>query len=130
VNKSIRRLDRLEARAGINVELPEAIVVQFVEPSEEFGNRPCRSDRAEADGRTWYPMPSETEVDFEKRVLAELPALAISSRKPGSQFMTTLDARPSRYAWMILSRLGGSQHGWSIGNPRAPLGEKPAHRGV
>ena len=64
---------RLNAREGINVKLPDSIVVQFVEPSEEFGNRPCRSDRAEADGHTWYPMPGETEVDFEQRVLAELP---------------------------------------------------------
>jgi hypothetical protein len=57
VNRSIyARFDRLEAREGINVKLPDAIVVEFVEPSEEFGNRSCRSDRAEADGHTWYPM--------------------------------------------------------------------------
>ena len=48
MNRSIyARFDRLEARGGNNVKLPDAIVVQFVEPSEEFGNRPCRSDRAE-----------------------------------------------------------------------------------
>ena len=56
MNRSIyARFDRLEAREGINVKLPDAIVVEFVEPSEEFGNRSCRSDRAEADGHTWYP---------------------------------------------------------------------------
>ena len=59
---------RLDAREGINVKLPDAIVVQFVEPSEEFGNRPCRSDRADL-----VPHAGETEVDFEQRVLAELP---------------------------------------------------------
>lgn len=41
-----RRLVRLESRAGINSEPQKVMIVQFVEPSEQFGGRPCRSDRA------------------------------------------------------------------------------------
>lgn len=70
-----RRLARLQTRAGINSEPQKVMVVQFVEPCDQFGGRPCRSDRAEANGHVWLPQPGETEAEFEKRVLAEVTTL-------------------------------------------------------
>jgi hypothetical protein len=69
-----RRLTRLETRAGVNLA-PLIVVVQLVEPSEQFGGRQCRSDRAEANGRVWHRELGETEAEFEERVLAEVATL-------------------------------------------------------
>jgi hypothetical protein len=65
-----RRLARLEARAGINTDLPRLIVTYFVKPNGKFGGD-SEPAHAQADGRVWHREAGETRKHFESRVKAE-----------------------------------------------------------
>jgi hypothetical protein len=74
VSRSLQcRLTQLETRCALKVDPPEAIAVLFVEPDGHGGRRQfVRAEELGGPG-AWHRLPDETEEDFKRRVMDDVP---------------------------------------------------------